>query len=497
MNRKLLGTLVQKDPMGTTDFDVLIVGAGLSGICAGHYLQSECPDKSFAILEGRASLGGTWDLFRYPGVRSDSDMHTLGFSFRPWPDPQAIADGPSILKYLKDTAEETGLAARIRYHQRVVNASWSSVEKRWTVTAQDPESGEQTQYTCGFVWVCTGYYRYDQGHMPEFEGIERFEGELVHPQFWSDSVDYEGKKVVVIGSGATAVTLVPAMAERAEHITMLQRSPTYVMSVPRDDVVSEWMKRLFGKGIGSTLTRWKNVLRMMVFYHYSRRFPASARRFITEQVRDSIGHVVDVDTHFNPSYDPWDQRVCFVPDDDLFDAFESGQASIVTDHIETFDAGGIRLRSGDYLEADLVVSATGLELVVIGGATVEVDGEIIDPGRETMYKGTMLSNVPNAVMSVGYTNASWTLKCELISQWVCRLLHHMDAHDHEVCVPRLPDDGQVEVPLIDFNSGYVLRAVDELPNQGSRLPWRLYQNYFLDTYLFRVASVADDALVFE
>jgi cation diffusion facilitator CzcD-associated flavoprotein CzcO len=483
--------------MDTPHVDVLIIGAGISGVCAGHYVQQECPGKSFAILEGRDSLGGTWDLFRYPGIRSDSDMHTLGFSFRPWPNPQAIADGPSILQYLHDTVEEIGLGPKIRYNHLVETVSWSSDEACWTVVSRHPDTGEESVHTCNFLWFCTGYYRYDRGHMPDFPGADQFGGELVHPQFWSDDIDFEGKKVVVIGSGATAVTLVPAMADRAAHITMLQRSPSYVMSVPGDDVISEWMTRLFGDKIGATMTRWKNILRLMLFFQYSRRMPQSARRYITKLVQDAIGDVVDVDTHFNPSYDPWDQRLCFVPDDDLFDALRDGNASVVTDHIDHFTDSGIALRSGEHLDADLVVSATGLDVVVAGGATIEVDGQVVDPGEQTLYKGAMLSNVPNAVMSIGYTNASWTLKCELISQWACRLIEYMDEHHYEVCVPRLPEDEEAEIPLIDFESGYVLRALEELPNQGERLPWRLYQNYIFDSALFRYAPIADGALTFE
>jgi cation diffusion facilitator CzcD-associated flavoprotein CzcO len=482
--------------MDQTHHDVIIIGAGLSGICAGYYLQSERPDHSFTILEGRASLGGTWDLFKYPGIRSDSDMHTLGFSFRPWPNPQAIADGPSILQYLHDTADDTGVGDHIEFNQMVEHLSWSSDDALWTITARNPETGDETMRTCNFVWVCTGYYRYDRGHMPEFPGADDFEGELIHPQFWPEDLDYTGKQVVVIGSGATAVTLVPSMAPDAAHVTMLQRSPSYVMSMESEDAWSRRFKTVLGDRVGSFATRWKNILRMMLFYQYSRRLPDSARRFILDPVRDAIGDVVDVNTHFNPTYDPWDQRVCFVPDEDLFHVLRAGDASVVTDRIDHFTATGIALKSGKHLDAEIVVSATGLELVLCGGATVEVDGAPITPGNETLYKGAMMSNLPNAVMSVGYTNASWTLKCELISQWVVRLLGFMRENDHDICVPRLPDDGEFDEPVIDFNSGYVLRALDELPGQGERLPWRLYQNYILDSWIFRFQGIADDALRF-
>lgn len=480
-----------------TDVDILVVGAGLSGICAGHYLKEGCPEKTFAILEARSDLGGTWDLFGYPGIRSDSDMHTLGFSFRPWPKPRAIADGPSILRYLHETVEEEGLARHIRYRHGVTKVCWSSQAARWTVHVEDPAGGGARELTCRWLWSCTGYYRYDRGHMPEFEGVERFEGQLIHPQFWPASMECRDKRVVVIGSGATAVTLVPELADSARHVTMLQRSPGYILSVPGEDRVSGWLKRALGERLGAGLTRWKNILRLIFFYQFCRRMPKTARAYLIERVREAIGDVVDVDEHFSPSYDPWDQRVCFVPDGDLFEALRAGRASVVTDHIASFTEEGLALRSGEHLEADVVVSATGLELLVAGGATIEVDGEEVNPGSRVMYKGAMLSGVPNAIMSVGYTNASWTLKCELISQWAVRLLKEMDAGGHRMCVARRQEAQGGEEPLIDFESGYVLRALDDLPAQGSKRPWRLYQNYLLDSLLFRVAPVRDSALHFE
>lgn len=478
-------------------FNVLIVGAGLSGICAGHYVKEHGGGRSFAILEGRQSLGGTWDLFRYPGIRSDSDMHTLGFSFNPWPNPQAIADGPSILQYLHDTADKYGLNDHIRYQQMVESISWSSKNQIWSVTSRHPETGEATNYTCDVIWACTGYYRYDRGHMPDYPGASEFEGQIVHPQFWNDDIDYDNKEVVVIGSGATAVTLIPSMAGRTKHITMLQRSPSYLVSLPSDDMVSMMLKKVSGNTIGSALTRWKNVSRISLFYQFSRRWPGQARKFLIGEVEKKIGDVVDVKKHFSPRYDPWDQRLCFVPDDDLFDVLRAGDASVVTDTIKKFDKTGIQLDSGERLDADIIVSATGLDLVVAGGAKIEVDGEELHIGEETMYKGAMLSNLPNAILSVGYTNASWTLKCELISQYAVRLFKHMDKKNYKVFTPRMSAGDVGDQPLIDFNSGYIERAADRLPKQGKKLPWRLYQNYALDTALFRHFPVSDEALVFE
>jgi monooxygenase len=470
--------------------DVLVVGAGLSGVCAAHYLKQA--GRDFAVVEARPQLGGTWDLFRYPGIRSDSDMHTLGFRFHPWPSPKTIADGPAILAYLHDTVERFDLGPAIHYGRRVTRAVWDSSTSRWTVTLAT-DTGPQT-WTCRFLWACTGYYRYDRGHSPTWPDQERFQGRIVHPQLWPEDLDCTDMKVVVIGSGATAVTLVPAMANTAHHVTMLQRSPTYVLSLPRVDPVSEAAQRWLGPGPGATLIRWKNVLQAMFFFNYARVAPQRVRQYLLSEARGKMPSV-DIDAHFSPSYDPWDQRVCFVPDDDLFHVLNDGRASVVTDHIERFTEDGLLLQSGRTLDADLVVTATGLELQALGGATIEVDGNAVELGKRLLYKGTMLGGVPNAAVSVGYTNASWTLKCELIAEYIPRLLAHMDQRGATQVWPE-PAADVTEVPLIDFNSGYVRRAADRLPKQGNRRPWRLYQNYVLDLLSLRHAPVATEGLRF-
>lgn len=479
----------------TEHLDVLIVGAGLSGIGAAYHLQKNCNDRSYAILEGRETLGGTWDLFRYPGIRSDSDMYTLGYSFRPWTNPKAIADGPSILAYVRETAEAYGIDKKIRYRRRVERASWSSRDARWTVEARDTETGEIARFTCSFLFMCAGYYDYDAGYTPDFPGRDRFRGEIVHPQFWSPHVDYTGKRVVVIGSGATAVTLVPSLAARAAHVTMLQRSPTYIVSVPERDRIADWMRARLPIGSAYALTRWKNVLFSMAFFAYCRRFPEQAKKFLVGQVHRAMGGAVDVGTHFTPTYNPWDQRVCLVPDGDLFKSIRDGRASVVTDHIETFTEKGIRLRSGQELEADLIVTATGLKLKFLGGLQLEVDGQRVDPANTMIYKGMMCSDVPNLAFAIGYTNASWTLKVDLTSEYVCRLLNHMRDHGFTTCVPRR-DPAVSEAPLMDFTSGYVQRALSEMPRQGSVAPWKLYQNYAFDMMTLRRARLDDGALEF-
>jgi len=475
-----------------THLDVVIVGAGISGIGAAYHLQTRLPHKTFAILEGRERLGGTWDLFRYPGIRSDSDMYTLGFSFRPWSRPEAIAGGDTIRGYLAETAEAYGIDKRIRFRHRVERASWSSADARWTLDVRDA-AGALVHYTCSFLFACAGYYDYAAGYTPDLPGIADYRGRVVHPQKWTDDIDYAGKRVVVIGSGATAMTLVPALAKQAAHVTMLQRSPTYVVSMPSEDRIAERLKRLLPRQAAHTVTRWKNVLLATAFYNYSKRFPAAARRMLIGNVKKAIGTSVDVDTHFTPRYQPWDQRLCLIPDGDLYKALEAGTASVVTDHIERFTATGIRLRSGEEVAADLVVTATGLTLQLLGGIALEIDGERVDPAKRVLYKGLMLSGVPNLALAIGYTNASWTLKSELTGIYVCRLLEHMERHGYSASMPRV--DGDIdERPLMDLDAGYIQRGRDKFPRQGGSLPWRLYQNYLLDRWLLGRSPVVDRAL---
>jgi monooxygenase len=475
--------------------DVLIVGAGLSGIGAASQLRMNSPRKSFAVLEARDSLGGTWDLFRYPGIRSDSDMYTLGYSFRPWEEAEAIADGPAILDYIRETARDFGIDREIHFNHRVVRAEWSTEEARWTVDVEC-DGGETRRMTCAFLHLCTGYYRYDAGFTPEFEGSERFRGEIVHPQLWPEVLDYTGKRVVVIGSGATAVTLVPAMADRAEHVTMLQRSPSYVISLPARDAIAERLNRALPAKVAYPIVRWKQALIANVFYRISRKAPRLIRALIRRGAERRLPAGYDVDTHFNPSYDPWDQRVCLVPDGDLFDAVASGHASIVTDRISTFTEKGLALESGDELEADVIITATGLNVLLFGDMEIAVDGSEVDLSRKVSYKGMMLSGVPNLAYALGYTNASWTLKCDLVSKYVCRLVNHMDEHGYDYCTPRGPDPSLPTEPLIDLKSGYVLRSIEKFPKQGQRAPWRLHQNYTRDLLALKYGGLDDEAMEF-
>lgn len=481
------------DVRTTTHVDVLVIGAGLSGIAAGYHLKEKCPGKTFAILEGRDAIGGTWDLFRYPGIRSDSDMYTLGYSFRPWKGARAIADGPSILEYIRETAKEHGLDEKIRFNHRVERASWSSETATWTVLAR--VSGEPVTFTCSFLFMCTGYYDYERGHSPDFPGIERFGGRVVHPQKWPEDLDTKDKRIIVIGSGATAVTLVPELAKVAAKVTMLQRSPTYIVSLPGVDKVAEWLRGKLPSDKAYAATRWKNVALSSAMYNFCRAFPERSKAFLLENVRRQLSPGFDVDRHFTPTYAPWDQRLCLVPDGDLFVAVRAGRADVVTDRIETFTETGIRLESGSTLEADIVVTATGLKLQMFGGMGLVVDGKPVQLRDTTNYKGAMLSDVPNFAVALGYTNASWTLKADLVCEFVCRLLTHMDRKGFRIVTPRAGADVG-ERPLLDLASGYVQRAMAEMPKQGAKHPWRLRQNYFLDLVTLRFGALADGALEF-
>jgi cation diffusion facilitator CzcD-associated flavoprotein CzcO len=473
--------------------DVLIVGAGLSGIGAAYRLQTQCPDRSYAVLEGRDDLGGTWDLFRYPGIRSDSDMFTLGFPFHPWKAAKAIADGPSILEYLHETAATYGIDKHIRFGCHVVRASWSSTDALWTV-----ETSQET-YTCSFLYVCSGYYNYDSGYVVDFPGIDDFRGQVVHPQHWPEDLDYSDQRVVVIGSGATAVTLVPAMAPEAAHVTMLQRSPSYVASRPAQDAFSDRLRAVLPDKLAHRLIRTKNVAFSSAVYAAFRRWPAHAAWLLNSTVARQLPESVPMDPHFTPRYKPWDQRLCLVPDADLFEALRDGSASVVTDEIDTFTADGIRLRSGAELPADLVVTATGLQMVALGKIELTVDGRRVDPHDTFVYKGMMLSGVPNLAWCIGYTNNSWTLRSDLTSQYVCRLLNHLARSGLDICVPEI-DPTEYDAParpVVDLSSGYIRRAASILPRQGSYGPWRLRQNYPRDLVSLRYRSLEDGAMKFK
>ena len=478
----------------TDHFDVLIVGAGLSGIGAAYHLQQRCPRKTYVILEGRGCIGGTWDLFRYPGIRSDSDMYTLGYNFRPWREAKAIADGPSILGYVRDTAREADIERHIRFNHHVKSADWSTADARWTVVSE--HDGVATEVTANFVMLCSGYYNYAAGYTPDWPGTADFEGQIVHPQFWPEALDYAGKRVVVIGSGATAVTLVPELARTAARVTMLQRSPTYVVSRPAADAVADWLRRNLPAKLAYSLVRFKNVAMGGWFFNYARKQPAKVKQRLIAMVQDQLGPDYDTATHFTPRYNPWDQRLCLVPDADLFAAIKAGRADVVTDTIETFTAHGIRLASGAELAADIVVTATGLDMQLAGGATFSVDGTPVPLNEALSYKGMMFSDVPNLVSVFGYTNASWTLKADLTSEYACRLLNAMDARGMRQCTPVRGGAAVDPAPFLDFSSGYVARGVARFPKQGVEKPWRVDQSYAKDLLTIRYGKVDDGRMAF-
>ena len=479
--------------MTETHFEVLIVGAGLSGIGAAVHLQRDCPDHSFAILEGREAIGGTWDLFRYPGIRSDSDMYTLGYNFKPWREAKAIADGPSIRRYINETAREHDLEKHIRFGNKVTTADWDSATARWTVTAIGKD-GSRRQFSCNFLYMCSGYYSYEQGYKPEWPGEGDFAGRIIQPQFWPEDIDYSGKKVVIIGSGATAVTLVPAMAATAGHVTMLQRSPTYMVSRPGSDAIANGLRRVLPAQLAYDIVRWKNVTLGMWFYNQTRKRPDKVKATLLGRLRKLLPEDYDMGTHFTPRYNPWDQRLCLVPDADLFKAIRAGTADVVTDTIERFEAGGIRLSSGRLLEADVVVAATGLKLEALGGMQVRVDGAPRRIGDTLAYKGMMFSGIPNLAVSFGYINASWTLRSDLIAEYVGRLLNHMKARGFAVATPTPSPGVEAERLAMDLSSGYVQRGADAIPRSGNRAPWMVTASYKHDRQELRDGALDEDMM---
>lgn len=476
-------------------FDVLIIGAGLSGIGAAVHLQKDSPNKSYAILEGRDAIGGTWDLFRYPGIRSDSDMYTLGYNFKPWTSPRGIANGKDIREYICEAAKEHDIEKNIRYGHKVLSSSWSTETARWTVEIQLAASGDIRFYQCNFVLCCTGYYNYDQGYQPKFTGSENFRGDIIHPQKWDENYDYSGKQVVVIGSGATAVTLVPAMTDKAKHVTMLQRSPSYVMALPQDDPMVNGLRKFLPETWVYRITRTRNIAFAAMMYNFCQKFPNASRRLIQKLVKKEVGDDFDM-KHFTPNYNPWDERLCAVPDGDIFQVLREGKASVVTDHIDHFTETGIKLKSGETLAADIIITATGLDVQLFGKMKMFVDGQEFDAHEKMVYRGVLLEDLPNAGMVFGYTNASWTLKADLITEWMCRLLNHMDATGKQIVMPHNFDSSVEHRPFVDMQSGYVQRAMEKAPKQGSKLPWKLYQNYALDLATLRFGKVNDETLVF-
>ena len=479
-----------------TDYDVIIVGAGLSGIDAAYNIQTLCPGKTYTVLEGRDTMGGTWDLFRYPGIRSDSDMFTLGFPFSPWENPRAIADGPSILKYIKDTAAKFGIDKHIQYNHRVAAADWSDEKQQWTITITPHTGVPATTLTCRFLLMCSGYYDYDNGYLPHFDGYNDFKGRIVHPQKWTPDIDYTNKKVVIIGSGATAVTLVPELARKADKVYMLQRTPTFIMTLPGVDKVANFFQSVLPTKAAYHVIRWKNILISLGFYKASRRWPDTIRKFLQKEAKKQIGERYN-HKDFDPPYNPWDQRLCLVPDGDLFKSLKDGKAEVVTAHIERFTPTGVQLKDGRHLDADLIVTATGLKVQLLGGAKVSINGVVPDTGAMHVYRGVMMSDVPNFAFTVGYTNASWTLKSDLSSRFITKVLNYMAKNNYNVCVPRYNPAGYTSEPLLDFNAGYVLRANDKLPKQGSKHPWKVYQNYVRDLISLEWEGADDKSLEYK
>ena len=481
--------------MITTHADIIIIGAGLSGIGAACHLSRKNPGKTYIILEARNEPGGTWSLFKYPGIRSDSDMYTFGYSFKTWDNPKSFADAPSILKYLKEASDEFNVTNNIRYQQRAVSYNFNTKEKLWTVTATNNVPGNETVYTCNFIFCCSGYYKYHEGYTPAFKGQSDFEGQIIHPQKWPESLHHTNKKVVVIGSGATAVTIVPELAAEAAHVTMLQRSPTYIGALPNNDKAAAFLKRLFPKKVAHTLIRVKNILFAIVFFNLCRSFPERMKKFVINGAKKKLGDF-PIDPHFIPNYNPWEQRFCIAPDGNFFRVIKKGKASIITDHIERFTKNGILLKSGKSIEADIIVTATGLNLLAFGGVKILVDSKPFDVSKSFVYKGLMLSDLPNFFVFIGYTNASWTLKSDLTSEYISRVLKYMEKHHYKACQAKIIETGLTPIPLLNLNSGYINRSAHTLPSQGNKAPWRVYQNYILDYKMLRLDAVKDKRLLF-
>jgi len=480
--------------MNTTYFDTIIIGAGISGISAAHYMQTDCPDKTYTILEARKNIGGTWDLFRYPGIRSDSDMYTFGFAFKPWTNPKAIAPREDIIEYLEEIVSEEGIDRHIRFEHKLINASWSSETATWSLTVKTPGSTEPQLYTCSFLSLCTGYYSYENGYTPVFSGYNDFKGPIIHPQKWDETLDYTGKKIVVIGSGATAMTMIPVLAQKAEHVTMLQRSPTYVVALPDIDKKAVWLNNNLPKKTAYKINRFRMILYQRFSYAFSRRFPGTMKKALRKAMEGRMGEGFDIDKHFTPTYNPWDQRLCVVPNGDLFKAIKNKKANVVTDHIEKFTANGIQLVSGDFLAADIIVTATGLNVQFFNNVSILVDGEKVDFSKKVVYKGLMVDGIPNMTFASGYTNASWTLKCEMTSRYTCRIVNYMAKHGFKQCVPVQNDPDLVVKPFLDFKPGYVLRVLDKLPKMGDKKPWKIEQNYFYDKKMFERSALDDGIL---
>ena len=480
----------------TEKLDVLVVGAGISGIGAGYHLQNKCPDAKFVILEGRDKIGGTWDLFKYPGIRSDSDMYTLGFNFKPWKEQEAIANAPSILKYLNETVEEFNLKNKIRFGKYVKKANWSSSTNSWTVDVEDKSTGELSQISCNFIFMCSGYYSYKEGYTPQFDGIENFNGDVVHPQKWDENFDYSNKKIVVIGSGATAVTIVPEMAKKAEHVTMLQRSPTYVVAAPEKDKLANNLRKYMPLKLAYLLIRWRNILRQQYYFRLCKKYPNGVKNAIIREAKKRLGSDFDVKTHFTPNYNPWDQRMCLVPDGDLFEQIKKGKASVVTDHIKNITESGILLNSGKELKADVIVTATGLNLEMLSNVDFVVDNNTIDISKTVTYKGMMYSGVPNLASTFGYTNASWTLGADLTSEYVCRIINHMKKNQYDVVCPQSNDEIETDPDYLNLSSGYIKRSLDIFPQQGKKAPWRNNQNFLKDVFQIRYGRIDDGEIFF-